>query len=81
MKCILLNSCRASHSDHSGSGPSRRERNNEAVDIDAVEVYAIYESLDRPPTYTEACSAPPLYGAPLNRVRDPYSTVSSETRV
>ncbi|XP_076677650.1 uncharacterized protein LOC143373898 isoform X3 [Andrena cerasifolii] len=61
-------SCRAPHSDHSEPSAWRRERNNENVDTNAVELYTIYESLDRPPTYTEACSAPPLYGAPLNRV-------------
>nr|XP_031848516.1 uncharacterized protein LOC116433988 isoform X2 [Nomia melanderi] len=29
--------------------------------------YTIQESRDRPPSYSEACGAPPLYGSPFNR--------------
>ncbi|KZC12466.1 hypothetical protein WN55_04004 [Dufourea novaeangliae] len=51
------------------SDQSRRQsgHNDEDRDTSSLQCYTIFESRARPPSYSEACSAPPLYGSPLNK--------------
>ncbi|XP_076395384.1 uncharacterized protein LOC143265697 [Megachile rotundata] len=43
------------------------ERNLESNE-NSLQYCTLRESRDRPPSYSEACSAPPLYTAPFNRI-------------
>ncbi|XP_078052883.1 uncharacterized protein LOC144478655 isoform X2 [Augochlora pura] len=45
--------------------------NNQQTDSDSLYCCATNDSRERPPSYSDACNAPPLYGAPFNR--GPYS--------
>ncbi|XP_076300966.1 uncharacterized protein LOC143219061 isoform X2 [Lasioglossum baleicum] len=55
---------RARYSDQSRYG---NNDDDQQTDTDSLYSHAINESRQRPPSYSEACNAPPLYGSPFNR--------------
>ncbi|XP_076382803.1 uncharacterized protein LOC117219673 isoform X3 [Megalopta genalis] len=46
---------------------SRCSNGNNQTDSDSLYCCTINDSRERPPSYTESCNAPPLYGSPYNR--------------
>ncbi|XP_015434813.1 PREDICTED: uncharacterized protein LOC107190517 [Dufourea novaeangliae] len=58
---------RASQARYSDQSRRQSGHNDEDRDTSSLQCYTIFESRARPPSYSEACSAPPLYGSPLNK--------------
>ncbi|XP_076547185.1 uncharacterized protein LOC117610538 isoform X2 [Osmia lignaria lignaria] len=67
---IYCKSCSRTSARYSQNSSDESDRNQrgESENINSLPYYTLHESRDWPPSYSEACSAPPLYTAPFNRV-------------
>lgn len=65
---IYCKTCnRSSQSRYSDQSRYGDNDDDQQTDADSLYSHAINESRQRPPSYSEACNAPPLYGSPFNR--------------
>ncbi|XP_029045925.1 uncharacterized protein LOC114877469 isoform X2 [Osmia bicornis bicornis] len=67
---IYCKSCSRTSARYSQNSSHESDCNQrgESENINSLPCNTLYESRDRPPSYSEACSAPPLYTAPFNRI-------------
>nr|XP_034193979.1 uncharacterized protein LOC117610538 isoform X4 [Osmia lignaria] len=67
---IYCKSCSRTSARYSQNSSDESDRNQrgESENINSLPYYTLHESRDWPPSYSEACSAPPLYTAPFNRI-------------